>query len=79
MGSEYNMPLLYKKRLCIIRTICARHHVEGVGSGPAKHAEISEIVRSRHEQHNVDYYNEAQEGEELLVITPIIDGKLVGH
>ena len=60
-------------------TIGARYHIEGVGSRPTKHAKISEIVGSRHEQHYVDDDDEAQKGEELLVIAPVIDSELVGH
>ena len=63
----------------VVLTVCARHHVKGVGSSPTKHAEISEIVGSRHEQDNVDDNDETQKGEELLVITPVVDRELVRH
>ena len=62
-----------------VLTVCARNHVKGVGSSPTKHAEISEIVGSRHEQDNVDDNDETQKGEELLVITPVVDRELVRH
>ena len=63
----------------IVLTVCARNHVKGVGSSPTKHAEISEIVGSGHEQDNVDYNDETQKGEELLVIAPVVDRELVRH